>query len=273
MSYICPWDGCESEHDTEWGMKIHHKKKHGESIAGIEVECDWCGSPVKKFESELELDDYNFCDKNCHDNWQEKNWNGESHPAWRSEEVECSHCGDILHRKPSQIREKDHHFCDRDCLGEWRSDNVSGENHPLWNGRIEVRCSNCSEPKKVPSFQARKYENHFCDGSCQGEWLEGRIAGDNHPNWKGGHEKSYGDNWNEERQRSLENANWKCERCGLDNGTHEKQNGRELDVHHCKPIRHFDELEAANYLDNLMALCQSCHMELEPYSEFSTRAV
>jgi predicted HNH restriction endonuclease len=37
-----------------------------------------------------------------------------------------------------------------------------------------------------------------------------------------------------------------------------------LPVHHIKPFREFDHPEEANKPENLIGLCQSCHMKREP---------
>jgi len=39
--------------------------------------------------------------------------------------------------------------------------------------------------------------------------------------------------------------------------------GQKPDVHHIKPFRTFDEPTEAHDLDNLIALCRSCHRNAE----------
>jgi hypothetical protein len=91
------------------------------------------------------------------------------------------------------------------------------------------------------------------------------LAGKNHPNWKGGYEPYYGPNWYEQRRRALERDDYSCQACGVT----KQELGQNPDVHHITPFREFvdddgnADYEAANDLDNLMAVCRSCHAEIE----------
>jgi len=125
----CPT--CEKELSTEHGLKQHHAKVHGKSIAGVEVECDWCGEGHTKRPSHVT--ERNFCSSECSSEYQSslrsKMWQGEGHPQWQKRD-DCAWCGDELHR--SDIR-----FCSQECANTWQSsewDSPRGPDHWNWEG-------------------------------------------------------------------------------------------------------------------------------------------
>jgi len=83
-------------------------------------------------------------------------------------------------------------------------------------------------------------------------------TGQNHPMYRGG-ETPYGDNWDRQRKIALERDGECCQRCG----TASEKIGKELDVHHIKPRHQFDNPARANFLANLITLCESCHGTVE----------
>lgn len=82
---------------------------------------------------------------------------------------------------------------------------------------------------------------------------------------------NYGSNWKRQRRKALEQAGYRCERCGMTQAEHRERYGDPtrgvglgLDVHHrvkAKLCRRWDlpSLEEANRLANLEVLCQECH--------------
>lgn len=50
--------------------------------------------------------------------------------------------------------------------------------------RESVDCAWCGESKKVTLYRARKYEKHFCNGSCQSLWQVENKSGENSPLWR-----------------------------------------------------------------------------------------
>lgn len=69
--------------------------------------------------------------------------------------------------------------------------------------------------------------------------------------------------WEEKRQQRLGIDNHECQDCGV----LEEEYYRSLDVHHLKPKEEFlgendnVDWDAANHSDNLVSLCQSCHLK------------
>lgn len=93
------------------------------------------------------------------------------------------------------------------------------------------------------------------------EKMSKSTAGENNPNWKGGHIHRYGSSWGPARAQVLDRDEV-CQNCGEDGSN------RRLHVHHIIPVREFrdsdhHELEDAHTLDNLVLLCDRCHARVE----------
>lgn len=65
--------------------------------------------------------------------------------------------------------------------------------------------------------------------------------------------------WQNQRILARTRDNFTCRIC---NKT-ETELRKQLSVHHIKPFRFFVSVNEANELDNLICLCQSCHMKME----------
>lgn len=263
--------------DSKKGMRIHHAKSHGESIAGERVECDNCGESFTRPKSHLEYTEHNFCSRECSSEYQSKQLTvdcdacGESFEiySWRVDkydknycskkcqaegysnrvEVQCFTCGESLLVKPYWAEKNERHFCDRKC---WR-------NRPTG---VQVECSFCGASIKVEPYYAEKRENHFCDKECEGKWLAKNRVGENHPQYTG-HDGYYGANWHKQRRRALKRDGHECQRCGIAEEECRDQYGFALSVHHYEPQSEFDDKEEANRIDNLVTVCSSCHYDIE----------
>jgi endogenous inhibitor of DNA gyrase (YacG/DUF329 family) len=107
----------------------------------------------------------------------------------------------------------------------------------------------------------------FCSRECSGSWkhsegLTGATkSGEGSPQWRGGHLYYRGPNWSRQRAAARRRDDNTCQDCGLTREEH----GRELEVHHIIPFRHFGikEYERANELPNLISLCRPCHLKRE----------
>lgn len=113
-------------------MKKHYGRQHEGSLAGVEIECDWCGENFRRRESHIK--NTNFCCREHHAKWQSENIEGELSNLWNGgkKTVSCDWCGEEFERKPSHIRENV--FCSQDCHGEWEAENLTGQDNPAWNG-------------------------------------------------------------------------------------------------------------------------------------------
>lgn len=258
----CPTCG-RDDFKTVAGMKGHHKRIHGESIAGIEIQCVWCGETKRRRPNEVKRSGKLFCSTECRGNWDSEHYHGENHPNWEGGDVEvsCDWCGQTTEVRPVVANRKGHNFCSRQCTGAWRTEHLSGENHPLTT-RVEVTCTNCGASKWAKQHVAEENTNHFCNYSCMGEWLSEYQSGEKHPSWEGGM-FPYGTGWDKQKRELIRNRqNRHCASCGK----HESENGRRLDVHHIQKARLFDDDEARNNESNLVALCRDCHREWERMS-------
>lgn len=59
----CPT--CGDKFDSNHGVKVHHSKAHGESIAGTQVKCDGCGTEFNQMPSRARNNDKNYCCQDC----------------------------------------------------------------------------------------------------------------------------------------------------------------------------------------------------------------
>jgi len=77
--------------------------------------------------------------------------------------------------------------------------------------------------------------------------------------WRGGHRKYRGPGWAKRRLETLRRDNYTCQDCGKTNAQELKERGKQLSAHHINPY----EISHDSELDNLVALCNSCHMKRE----------
>lgn len=262
----CPTCG-RTDFASERGMKQHHKIAHGESIAGFQVECHWCGETRRMSQQNIDKAERHFCDSKCRGAWMSENQTGEDNPMYNQIAVECSACGDPVAVRQARYERSERHFCDPTCMGRWLSETgaLSGENSPRWN-RVEVNCDNCGAVLSRIESRALAHNRQFCDESCRGDWMSEHRSGENHPLWSGGWSGYQGPNWNRQRQRRLEIDGYTCQGCGMGQSTHFEEYGDGLTVHHLIPRRCFEDNEtgefdyrAANSIDNLVTLCRGCH--------------
>lgn len=139
-SATCPT--CQrDDFESAAAMKIHHKKTHDVSLAGVGVDCHWCGERVRRRKNRVENAERIFCDASCRGSWRSENWTAEDFPRWKGglQTVACHQCGNTFDRRRDQVEEYERSFCGRDCFGTWRSNYQRGENNPAWTGGREIR--------------------------------------------------------------------------------------------------------------------------------------
>lgn len=91
----------------------------------------------------------------------------------------------------------------------------------------------------------------YCSRACMTIDYRERNAGDGNPAWRGGKWKYKGQRWTEIAAQVIE-RDGACADCG----------GVEwLVAHHLIPQRFWLDLDRANDLDNLLALCSPCHVK------------
>lgn len=195
----------------------------------------------------------------------------------------CEQCG-----KEYQVRKyraSTSRFCGFSCSGKWSlsvrtmcnpnlagnthrkghrpanaftSEQVRGENSPSWKSPIECACIECNRAFYLPPHQVGvgTHKGIYCSAECRAENFKRERSGENHPRWVGGIQTYRGRNWKRVRLLAVVRDNGACQKCG-------RVIGKSIPVHHKRPFREFVTAEEANQLENLICLCQSCHMQVE----------
>lgn len=256
----CPRCG-KGGFDCVGDMKRHHVHAHGESIAGKLVECDNCGEDFRRREDQIR-DSRNFCSEDCYSEFCMGWRTGEDNPNYKEPVVlECIECGEEYRRVPSEAEGSK--YCSYECKRKWRAKNLRGEDHPAWRGGgVECTCEYCGESYKVKKSHVSS--SRFCSTKCYGHWKSENVYGPDHPQWDGGRDlvaylrRTLGsESWDRLSELARERAEQTCEKCGA------KGDNRALHAHHIVPIIH----GGSNHPDNIMALCGSCHVEVESYTK------
>lgn len=133
---------------------------------------------------------------------------------------------------------------------------------------LEVVCSFCGVPyfiSKNGLEQQRLRDIKPCCRKCQAKRTPPPSpSGEHSPTWKGGHrywlvgrfgKDKDGLSWKQQRRLAWERDNYTCQHC------HQRKN-RNPDVHHIIPWRK----SQSHALNNLICLCQSCHLKEEATS-------
>lgn len=116
----CP--SCTRLFDSERGMKVHHAKEHGESLAKESTECDYCSTQFEYYPS-------NQKGIACSDCRGEAISDGKD----LGETEKCEECNSEVPIEPWEREWKDMFFCDMDCKAEFQR-GKGGEGHPTWKG-------------------------------------------------------------------------------------------------------------------------------------------
>lgn len=247
MSEACP--SCEREFDTEHGMKVHHKSKHGESLAKVEKRCENCGDTFEVFQSRADNGRGKYCSTNCR-------YEGDR------ADVECAWCGKEMQIQRHRYERFDKFYCSDECEAEWKAENVVGEKHHQYD-RVEVECYICGESIEMHPCRLEYTEKFLCSDECFSKFQSERFSGANSPHWKGGPVGHYGSGWHKKREKKIKQDGEKCVGCGMTREEHKRKYGQDLEVHHVQPVRKFENLERAHELENLETYCIKCHRKWE----------
>jgi hypothetical protein len=176
----------------------------------------------------------------------------------------CDNCGEEFEIEPGNANK----FCSRDCADEHRT--PSGEDHHNYVEYETVECEWCGG-----EFEAKTGNpNRFCSTECNSAWqsedfggedwhLTGKT-GEDHPVYKG-YVRHYPreEVWEELREEVFAEYDGECQNCGISRSEMKEEYGYDLDVHHIKKIREFDDPSDAHTVDNLEPLCRVCHRSIE----------
>lgn len=189
----------------------------------------------------------------------------------------CECCGRAFEVTQREVNRGRGRFCSRSCHGKVRGaavlkttsprgpnrgsfrkgENV-GESHPRFVPRLRFRCEFCESDFEVQAWVAKQTtnRNRFCSARCRSRHRSVFGSGPNAPDYVGGKVTYRGPNWIEARTAVIVAQKGACAHCGV-------FRGKRLPVHHIKPFREFESYVEANRRENLIGLCQSCHMKAE----------
>lgn len=110
---------------------------------------------------------------------------------------------------------------------------------------------------RIYTPESREQANQKLSVSLTLAYKEGRklpvqLAGEDHPNYRGGTSGSYGKNWYRNRRLRRERDNKTCQLCGKTPA---------IEVHHIIPFK----VSHDNGIENLITLCHSCHSAMNSY--------
>jgi len=254
----CPT--CNRSFKNTHGMRIHHVQAHNKSLAGDDIECEWCGETFSVQRDKI--DKRRFCSRDCEGEWRSETIQGEDHHRYNRVSVSCDWCDDEIVRPPSVIEAYEHNFCDEDCRVEWVAQENSGEGHYDYS-RKQVECHTCGDVFQRPRNHRERTNRNFCSRVCYNEALTEDVTGEDNFNWRGGYKPYYGPTWLSQRRNAIERDDEQCQDCSLTRDEHYDEYGSDLEVHHITPIRTFTDTQKANKLSNLVTLCKPCHIERE----------
>ena len=225
----CPT--CGDGFDNAHGMRIHHSRVHGESIAYVDRECERCGESFKAKKSDVKRGGGRFCSSRC---FGKDNFDGDTLRR------ECEACGEAFKACKTRVDNGEARYCSYECHHKQRRAN-----------KVSRECAVCGDAFKIKESQLEHRPGRYCSLECAGE----AHQGEDHYNWKGGGVHYYGPNWEEQRNKARERDDHECQVCG----------SPEIHVHHIRPLRTFDtdEYKQANALKNLICLCPSHHKKWE----------
>lgn len=134
---------------------------------------------------------------------------------------------------------------------------MRGRSHPWFVEPIRHICANCgAEHFRKPHVNPRS-KLRFCTFACKTSYWKSHRSGSNAHDWVGGPTTYRGKSWPAARAAVVAEQRGICAHCG-------KFVGDGLPVNHVKPFREFTRSREANRRENLIGLCQSCHMKAEP---------
>jgi len=251
-SSVCPT--CGDSFNSVRGMKTHHAQVHNESIAGVETTCGWCDSTIRVPSCRMEDKEHVYCDSECMSKHYQT-FEGEDNPLYNRVEYDCDYCGQTMERKPSRLDYHDYLFCSYVCKDSHYSENNSYPQKQQ-GPRHEIECEVCSNTFEV--IPSRKDKAKHCSIECRIEATR-HITGSDRYNYKQNNPENFGEGWAQKRREVRERDCYTCQSCGKA----ESELCRELDVHHIIPRSKFDDVNAANSLENLISLCRGCHKKWE----------
>lgn len=139
-------------------------------------------------------------------------------------------------------------LCGKKCQSAYLSQIRVGENNPFWKGSKKFILQRCKECNAEFSYEkgGNHREKQFCSHECWNKFQLGKNKALDGPTF---YEKIYSQDFIKIKPIIKERDNFRCCLCGL------SQNDK-IKLH----IHHIDYDKNNNTEDNLITLCQTCHM-------------
>lgn len=184
--------------------------------------------------------------------------------------IELRSLSDILGRPPRVEELKEHGaFSERPyerVFGGFskalREAGLDPNHRPRGEGIVETECTECGASVTRARAQIQPTGNVFCSRECYYAFKSRHYSGEKHWAWKG-NDVGYGPNWHETRQKVRQHDEYRCQQCGRTEQEQRTEFDAGLSVHHIQPRSEFNDLTKADKLENLVALCTHCHLDIE----------
>jgi 5-methylcytosine-specific restriction endonuclease McrA len=215
---------------------------------GMHIPCSYCGKEKYYYPKDIREGKKYTCSQECWAKYRSEVDKPSQHLIKRVKTT-CSECGKEFEQAP-WLANRGVVRCSKICANRYINRTKSEKS------RVIVSCSQCK--KEISIVKAKLSQTyHFCNRECMTEYYNTHddFRGENSPNWTGGKESYYGENWRQQRRLARERDDYTCQDCNIT----EEEYGQELSVHHLKLFRLFDNYEEANQLNNLISLCEPCH--------------
>lgn len=154
-------------------------------------------------------------------------------------------------RRVASGKKPNNFFCSDSCRSQFYGERFSE--------KVSVNCENCGEELERRPCEIEETNFSVCSDKCYSEIMSGKTS----PNWEGGH-PDYGEFWSSGvREETIKRDFECCRLCRISRDESEEKFGRDLEVHHKKAIRSYDDKKKGNKMSNLITLCKSCHATVE----------
>lgn len=230
------------------------------------VKCENCGTDFDKKPSLIKKSKNHFCSRDCQHKWRTGKTNTINHPKGINKN--CEVCEKEFYVYPSEVETK--RFCSANC----RAKGVGTEKRK----RVKRVCNNCQATFETWPSKPSK----FCSADCMGQFYSKNGTKIYECDNCGGNFKRNPSNvrttlkfcsmkcrdnyefhpheltWNRIRKMVLERDRRTCQDCGSSYDV--------MHVHHKIPKRFYLEIMKAHDMENLITLCEPCHIKQESHS-------